>query len=297
MSLALQFLSGKKEGVRFVLPVVGEIILGRAAEATLVLDEDMVSRRHARILMGSPAPTIEDLGSTNGTFVNGEKVARSRIMEGDRILIGTSILKVVAADPLKPSSDATPPDGALSGDLADLELTDLLLLFGAAKRSGVLFVNGSSVARVYFREGEIFYAVLGEEHQLGPMKSLSRLATWRAGAYRFEENAELEEFMLELEDTTQQLVSLLLRESKELAELSSRAPGPQTVLEVNRPLPGPLSQLEQMELEVLQLAWDHGDVQTILDTSPASDLETTRAMLNLIRRGFLQRGGRSPTVT
>ncbi len=40
--------------------------------------------------------TIEDLGSTNGTFVNGEKVEHGTLKEGDRVLVGTNILKVIA---------------------------------------------------------------------------------------------------------------------------------------------------------------------------------------------------------
>ena len=64
----------------------------------MVLVEDMVSRKHARIAMQGDQIWIEDLGSTNGTFVNGEKIKRARLKEGDRVLIGTSILKVIAGD-------------------------------------------------------------------------------------------------------------------------------------------------------------------------------------------------------
>ena len=49
---------------------------------------------------------IEDLGSTNGTFVNGEKIKRARLKEGDRVLIGTSILKLIAGDAPRDGMDA-----------------------------------------------------------------------------------------------------------------------------------------------------------------------------------------------
>ena len=49
---------------------------------------------------------IEDLGSTNGTFVNGEKVKQARLKEGDRILIGTSILKLVVSSKIGDTTDA-----------------------------------------------------------------------------------------------------------------------------------------------------------------------------------------------
>jgi len=71
-------------------------VIGRSRELDMVLFEDMVSRKHARLTLTPDQIIIADLGSTNGTFVNGEKVRRAQLKEGDRILIGTSILKLVA---------------------------------------------------------------------------------------------------------------------------------------------------------------------------------------------------------
>ncbi len=76
--------------------------MGRSSDLDMVLVEDMVSRRHARIACTEQSIVIEDLGSTNGTFVNGEKIKKTTLKEGDRVLIGTSILKVVSTDPGAP---------------------------------------------------------------------------------------------------------------------------------------------------------------------------------------------------
>src|SRR3954471_130829 len=100
--LALRFISGKYQGGEFPLGVQQEIVVGRSSELDMVLVEDMVSRRHARIEYADDQIVIEDLASTNGTFVNGEKIKRATLKEGDRVLIGTSILKVVAIDPSAP---------------------------------------------------------------------------------------------------------------------------------------------------------------------------------------------------
>jgi predicted component of type VI protein secretion system len=91
---ALRFISGKYQGGEFPVRLNREIIIGRSSDLDMVLVEDMVSRRHAKISSSENEVFIQDLGSTNGTFVNGEKIAgRARLSEGDRILLGTSIIR------------------------------------------------------------------------------------------------------------------------------------------------------------------------------------------------------------
>src|SRR5262245_63011929 len=85
-SFALRFISGKYQGGEFPLPENGEIVIGRSSELDMVLVEDMVSRRRAKITVTGGQIFIQDLGSTNGSFVNGEKIKRARLNEGDRIL-------------------------------------------------------------------------------------------------------------------------------------------------------------------------------------------------------------------
>src|SRR5215467_8170876 len=94
-ALALKFISGKYQGGEFPLKREKQIVIGRSSDLDVVLAEDMVSRKHAKISTQGGKIVIEDLGSTNGTFVNGEKIKQARLKEGDRILIGTSILKLV----------------------------------------------------------------------------------------------------------------------------------------------------------------------------------------------------------
>ncbi|HEY5956620.1 MAG TPA: FHA domain-containing protein, partial [Polyangiaceae bacterium] len=96
LGLSLRFISGKYEGGEFPLEDGKDIVVGRSSELDMVLVEEMVSRKHAKITVLRSKISIEDLGSTNGTFVNGERIQHAELHEGDRILIGTSILKVVA---------------------------------------------------------------------------------------------------------------------------------------------------------------------------------------------------------
>jgi pSer/pThr/pTyr-binding forkhead associated (FHA) protein len=90
-TLALRFISGKYQGGEFPLGAQPEIIVGRSSELDMVLVEDMVSRRHARIECGVDQIVIEDLGSTNGTYLNEELLQTPRPLHpGDRVRIGDS---------------------------------------------------------------------------------------------------------------------------------------------------------------------------------------------------------------
>lgn len=75
------------DGVRYELtkPV---LVIGRGTDADVVLDDPGVSRRHAEIHLVDGRARIIDLGSTNGTFVDGEKQAVSTLREGSSITIG-----------------------------------------------------------------------------------------------------------------------------------------------------------------------------------------------------------------
>ena len=64
--------------------------IGRGSDNEVVLDTKHVSRYHAVLLAGPNHTTIEDLKSTNGVFVNGKRVARHTLKDGDRVTIGKS---------------------------------------------------------------------------------------------------------------------------------------------------------------------------------------------------------------
>jgi len=73
----------------------GEHIAGRDAECSLVIEGTTVSRRHARITVAHGAATIEDLDSTNGTHVNGERIsAPKRLVPGDEFTLGSEVLRL-----------------------------------------------------------------------------------------------------------------------------------------------------------------------------------------------------------
>src|SRR5581483_7725962 len=73
----------------------GEHIAGRDTECSLFIDGTTVSRRHARITVADGAATIEDLGSTNGTHVNGARIsAPVQLAPGDEFALGSEVLRL-----------------------------------------------------------------------------------------------------------------------------------------------------------------------------------------------------------
>ncbi len=76
--------------------------IGRASKSDLAIDEESVSRHHARIVCGEGVHFIQDLGSTNGTQVNDHGVREpAALSAGDQIKIGRSILKYIAGEDLE----------------------------------------------------------------------------------------------------------------------------------------------------------------------------------------------------
>ncbi|TLP79857.1 FHA domain-containing protein FhaB/FipA [Nesterenkonia sphaerica] len=71
------------------------IMLGRAQECTVVLDDDYSSGKHARLFPQGSRWFLEDLGSTNGTWLGDEQLTRATTVEpGDRIRIGKTVLEL-----------------------------------------------------------------------------------------------------------------------------------------------------------------------------------------------------------
>ena len=151
---ALRFISGKYQGGEYPLSGTGDLVIGRSSELDMVLIEDMVSRKHAKLHIGPSGITISDLGSTNGTFVNGEKVKTATLKENDRILIGTSILKLISIEKLpgevmdrrtaqaaleRAAAQRQKTGGersAVQGRLEEVPLVDLLQLLSTSKKTG-----------------------------------------------------------------------------------------------------------------------------------------------------------------
>lgn len=90
----LAVMEGPMRGTTVPLKEAG-VLLGRNPECTLVLDDDYASGRHARVYLDDKTWSVEDLGSTNGTHVNGERIgAPTPLASGTQLRIGTTVLEL-----------------------------------------------------------------------------------------------------------------------------------------------------------------------------------------------------------
>ena len=291
-------------GIELPIRTTQPIIIGRAGELDIVLVEDMVSRKHAKLTFSDGKFLLEDLGSTNGTYVNGEKVQAAIVQEGDRILVGTSIFKLmrvrtgtVEAVPFPPENfepvGVTEPrvkSGSLKpmmvGKLEELPLPDLLQLFHTSKKTGVLVVRGQREGRIYMRQGQVCHAAIEAYPGISPRKSFSRMVTWNEGDFELL-GADETQFPSEFEETIEALLMESLRQYDEFRRLDGTLPPLSSILNVTRPLGPPLHALSKELLDTFQLVYNHGVFQEVLDHSSEDDASCAQAVLELIHLGYI----------
>ncbi len=127
--LVLIIETGKHKGKQLRLPE-GDVTIGRDKEATIRIASSEVSREHARLTVRSDSITVQDLGSRNGTFVNGNPIQKEvSLKPGDLLLIGPMGFRVQdrSLPARKAARDArakSNPDNALSDDDIAVWLSD-----------------------------------------------------------------------------------------------------------------------------------------------------------------------------
>jgi uncharacterized protein DUF4388/FHA domain-containing protein len=303
---ALRFISGKYQGGEFPLRPNREIIIGRSSDLDMVLVEDMVSRKHAKITTDDHVVTIQDLGSTNGTFVNGEKVRKADLKDGDRILIGTSIIKIVFVDgeatghltenearskmAIAANKRSASAPKSMAGSIEEIPLPDLLQLLSTSKKSGVLVVHSERhVGKTFFRKGQIYFASIENQFNIGPRKALVRMLAWSHGSFELEppdEAAVLEE----MDDSTEALLIEGMRQLDEYKVIAEKLPELASPIGVARPLKSKLRELSPDELDVFQAALEVKTVAALFDQSSLSDLTIAEKLIQLFEKGYLVAG-------
>jgi len=301
----LRFISGKYQGGEYPIGGTGDLVIGRSSDLDMVLIEDMVSRKHAKLHVGQSGLTISDLGSTNGTFVNGEKVKTAKLKEGDRILIGTSILKLISVDKLpgevvdrraaqaaleKAAAQKQKTGGersAVQGRLEEVPLVDLLQLLSTSKKTGAIVIRGIRGGRVHLRKGRVISASVDADPSVPPKKALFRMTTWGQGSFEFVPlEGEQAPMPNEITESTEILVMEALRQGDDLA--IAGLPPPTAAIGIAMPLTAKLRDLQPDEIDLVQLVHNYGVVQAVLDRASGSDADTAQKLASLIQRGYLR---------
>lgn len=148
------------------------LVLGRAAECDVPVDSPRASRRHARVTAEGDRAVLEDLGSKNGTFVNGERIDGPRTLRpGDRIEVGGVAVTFCRVESVPvgaegsdeatmvfDSAPSTRGEEALRGNLAEVPAAAVLQLLAEGGKTGLLTIVGPDSARVWFAGGRLVHA-------------------------------------------------------------------------------------------------------------------------------------------
>jgi len=304
--------TGAQAGREYQLPEGRELVLGRVSTADIVLDDANVSRRHASISLLRGEINLLDLDSRNGTFVNRQRVSQATLQPGDLVSAGSTVLRLVkilqtsvaaVASPAAPiSTPLTVPKpaaqttslasptmpGSFHGSLTEIGLGDVLQLLSTTRKGGLLVVRSPrETGRIFLEDGRIYYACMAEWLEVDPRKVLYRLLRWTAGTFELEKS-DVRVFANPITESTDALLLEGARQMDELNNLSAELPPLEAVVQLVRPLPGRLTELEDCDLDFLQLVCDYGTVRGILDHFPGSDFEGYTYLLGMVGRQYLK---------
>jgi pSer/pThr/pTyr-binding forkhead associated (FHA) protein len=301
LQFVLWFVAGKDQGREFPLPPDLDIVIGRVSDVDLLLLDERVSRKHARISTRAGRIVIEDLNSKNGVFVNGRRVSRQELHKGDEIVIGASTMRVlpigeagvkkatswIRSPPPAPQSQGAATTPLLAGSLEELSLSELLQLFANAGKSGVLVLRSAGgVGRVYLRNGQVFSATVETKPMVGARKAFFRMFQWTSGEFALLP-LDAAPPRVSISDSTTSLALEGVRQVDEMRLIEGRLPALRASLRVSDPLPGSLRDLATEEIQLFQLVLQHGAVEPVIDCFPGTDLEAYTCLLALLRRGFV----------
>ncbi len=156
----LSIVSGNSQGRIFTLKP-GESRIGRTG-CDIVIDDDRMSRYHARILHKADGYEIEDLNSRNGTFLNNAKIAWGKLTDGDRIRIGDTEIVFYIAPPAAGETLDEAPSSSEAGIMLDATRDAILIAEVDEKDYAALQRAKADLAAVY-RAGQVISSILNPD--------------------------------------------------------------------------------------------------------------------------------------
>ena len=173
-------------------------IIGRQSICDLAIRQEDISRRHTEVRFEDGAFVVRDLGSTNGTFLNGREISGSEpLSPGDRIEIGSCTITFCQIESTglpgmgeAPDADRTiiaerlPLREAFSGDLAQIPPFALIQMLEMGGKSGILALDAAGEeCNIWFRDGQPIHA---ETQKLVGFDAALSVVNADSGSFRFD---------------------------------------------------------------------------------------------------------------
>jgi hypothetical protein len=297
----LRFVHGKYEGQEFPLDG-GGFLAGRSSDADLVLADDAVSRKHARFFPSRGRIWVRDLGSRNGTVVNGRPVDVHCLREGDRLAIGSSLVRVEAREQSQAVARRAgeqrrrrPNDTAgrsMSGSIEDIPLMDVLQWLATSRKTGALKVRDTEHDQsgvLHLRDGRVFYANIEGNTNLHPEKALMRMLHWTKGMFELD-NERLDEAPEEINMSLEHMLMEAARQQDELAALAKKAtlPAPGSNVRLVSPATVRWKDLKPEQIDLIQDLIEFESWWSLIDRSRTDDLTLTRTLVELKTKGVVE---------
>jgi hypothetical protein len=166
--------------------------IGRASESTMSVPSPRVSRNHAEVHWKDRKPVLRDLGSENGTLVNGARITERALVDRDELAFGPYVCTYRAVSGLGSVEKRAQGDGgttqpsvgdALTGRLAQLSLFELLTTLELHERSGqVVVTSDDRSGKITLDAGRIAHASVDK---LAGEAALHELLRWHEGSFSY----------------------------------------------------------------------------------------------------------------
>ena len=302
--ITLSQTSGPGSPRKFRVLPFEDVVLGRDEDCAIVLDEEPVSRKHAKLLYHGSQPELLDLGSTNGTFLNGKRVHRGFLTNSSRFQVGSSNFVVEAATDvmiespanglaslLRKSKNRSTPSpqqaSAISGRLSELRLPSLLQMIESDRATGTLVIlHGGQEGKLHIHQGAVRHASL---ERASGLKALYRLMALDEGGFEFYIPGRNPGFDTVSGDMQRHLLEAM-RQKDELSVYKNRLPPPEVRLTFNVDKVIAVHKVPAPYLEVMAAVRRHQTVELVIEHCPIPDFEVCHILLVLLQHEIVLNG-------
>jgi pSer/pThr/pTyr-binding forkhead associated (FHA) protein len=290
--VVLYQISGPGRPRRFRLPSLADTLIGRDEDCLVVLDDALVSKRHAKISFSDRRPELMDLSSSSGTMLNGKRIESAPLEDGDQIQIGASLFQVAmgrngAAQSTDPGIEraqglvqsTSAQSTAIEGTLRDIRLPSLLQVLDADRITGTLVVREAERrGKLYIASGKIRHATLGRARGV---KALYRMMVLEEGRFELFIPGRKPEYETVEGDLQRHLLEAM-RQKDEFSLYRKRLPDGEAILGFNERVTLSPARVPAIVYEVMAAVGQHKTLSRILEHCALPDFEICRVLLVLL---------------